>query len=114
MNEQPEEVEQDTPQDVEADTSHAMDLVSVFEAMGADAEMEAMAVKGVLDAAGIDVVMVGSSSLPNLTFSVQVPVEMQEEALRRIEEAKAAGPAAAEEAERAGETPEIPASEANA
>lgn len=101
MNEQPEEIELQDEETV--DPSHDLDLVSVFEAMGAEAEMEAMAVKGVLDAAGLNAVMISSSPLPSLTYSVRVPAEEQEAALQRIEEARAAGPAAAEEAERATE-----------
>lgn len=86
-----------------ANPSHAMDMESVFDSVGVEAEMEAMAVHSLLNAAGIPAILVGSSSLPNLPFEVQVPRDHVEEARRRIEEAKAAGPAAAEEAERASE-----------
>lgn len=83
--------------------SHDLDLESVFESSGAEAEMEAVAVHSLLVAAGIPAVMVGSSSLPNLPFEVQVPHDHVDEARRRIEEAEQAGPEAAEEAERAME-----------
>lgn len=62
--------------------------------------MEAIAIHSMLEANGITAVMVGSSSLPNLPFEVKVPREKAQQALSLIEEAKAAGPAAAEEAEQ--------------
>jgi uncharacterized glyoxalase superfamily protein PhnB len=83
-----------------ADSSHELDLEPVFSALGAEAEMEAIAIHSMLEANGITAIMVGSSSLPNLPFEVKVPREQAQQALRLIEEAKAAGPAAAEEAER--------------
>lgn len=86
-----------------ANPSHELDLESVFEASGAEGEMEAMAVHALLIAADIPAVMVGSSSLPNLPFEVQVPHDHVDEARRRIAEAEAAGPSAAEEAEKAME-----------
>jgi len=88
---------------VSGDISHQMDLATVFESQGAEGEMEAMAVHGVLTANGIDAVLVGSSPMPNFPFLVKVPLEAQAEAERLIAEAQAAGPAAAEEAEQAGE-----------
>ncbi len=89
----------DTPES--ANPSHELDLESVFEAVGVEGEMEAMAVHSLLVAAEIPAVMVGSSSLPNLPFEVQVPHDHVAEARRRIAEAEAAGPAAADEAEQA-------------
>ncbi|MBL8213220.1 MAG: hypothetical protein JNK87_21055 [Bryobacterales bacterium] len=88
---------------VAGDISHDLDLATVFESQGAEGEMEAMAVHGVLVANGIDAVLMGSSSLPNLPFIVKVPLETQAEAQRLLAEAQAAGPAAADEAEQAGE-----------
>jgi hypothetical protein len=86
-----------------ANPSHDLDMESVLQSVGAEAEMEALAVHSLLNAAGIPAILVGSSSLPNLPFEVQVPHDHVDEARRRIAEAKAAGPAAAEEAERATE-----------
>ncbi len=91
----------DTPE--VSNPSHELDLESVFESAGAEGEMEAMAVHSLLAAAGIPAVIVGSSSLPNLPFEVQVPHDHVEEARKRIAEAEAAGPSAAEEAEKAME-----------
>ncbi|MCS7026864.1 MAG: VOC family protein [Bryobacteraceae bacterium] len=82
------------------DASHELDLEPVFTAVGADAELEALAIHSMLEANGVHAVVVGSSALPNLPFEVRVPSEERDLALRLIEEAKAAGPAAAEEAEQ--------------
>lgn len=96
---QPDEAAEETA----LDTSAALDLVAVFESQRADAEMEALAVQKLLEASGIPAVLSGSSPLPSLPFSVQVPRERVDEALARIAEAREAGPEGAEEAERAGE-----------
>jgi len=85
------------------DPSDELDLVTVFSSDRHDAEMEALAVKGVLDAAGIFAVVAGASVIPSLPFEVRVPRERLEEALRVIAESQAAGPSAAEEAERSTE-----------
>lgn len=83
--------------------SSDLDLVTVFEADGITAEMESMEVKAILEANGIPAVTVGASVIPSLPYEVRVPREHAEQALTLIAEAQAAGPAAAEEAERAGE-----------
>ena len=80
---------------MEPDTSHGLDLVPVFEALGTEAEMEAMAIHSMLQASDIPAVLVGSSSLPNLPFQVMVPQDHVELAQARMKEAQAAGPAAA-------------------
>jgi hypothetical protein len=82
----------------DGDASEAMDLETVLTFDTNDAEMEAMAVKGLLEASGIPAVVVGSSSLPSLPFEVRVPRETLETARASIAEARAAGPAAAEAA----------------
>jgi len=96
MELEPEQPEQGNP-------SEELDLVTVFSSDRHDAEMEALAVKGVLDAAGIFAVVAGSSVIPSLPFEVRVPRERLEEALRVIAESEAAGSRAAEEAERSTE-----------
>ena len=83
--------------------SHTLDQETVFSATGTTAEMEATNIKAILDANGINCVLVGSSSLPNLPFEVQVARDDIERAQQVIAEARAAGPAAAEEAEQATE-----------
>lgn len=89
-------------QQASGDTSESLDLETVFQADGASptAEMEAMEVSSLLTAAGIDTVTIGSSTLPNLPFEVRVPRDDAERARLVIAEARAAGPAAAEQAER--------------
>jgi hypothetical protein len=84
---------------MEDNLSHDMDLETVFSAIGTEAEMEVLAIKGMLEANAIQAVVVGTAAIPTLPFSIGVPREQAVEALRLIEEAKAAGPAAAEEAE---------------
>jgi hypothetical protein len=92
---------QPKPEEESGDPSHELDLVTIFRALGADAELEAMALHNLLRANGIPAVMFGSSTLPNLPFAVKVPKDLLDESLRIIAQAKAAGPAAAEEAQRA-------------
>jgi hypothetical protein len=86
------------------DLSHGMDLVVVFQQpAGAVEESEAYAVQGLLQANGIPAMVVSPSMLPNLSAQVRVPRDREEEAKQVIADAQAAGPAAAEEAEQAGE-----------
>ena len=85
------------------DDSHEMDMVTLFSSSNHDAEMEAMQIHGMLESNGIPSFVVGTSTLPVLAFEVQVPKENLEEAERVLAAAKAAGPAAAAEAEAAGE-----------
>lgn len=80
------------------DPSHDLDLETIFDALGATAEMEAIWVRGVLEANGIQSVLVGAPVYPNLRFLVRVPKNEAERARQVLEEARAAGPAAAEEA----------------
>ena len=91
----------DNPEPV--DPSHDLDLVTVAMTDGTTGEMEAMAIQSVLDANEIDSVIVGNSVLPTMGFEVRVAGEEQRDAEAAIEEAKAAGPEAALEAEEAGE-----------
>ena len=92
---------EDVPASV--DPSHDLDLVTVAMTDGTTGEMEAMAIQSVLDANEIESVIVGNSTLPTMGFEVRVAEEEQKEATAAIEEAKAAGPDAALEAEQAGE-----------
>ena len=79
------------------------EMVPVFSSMNASGEMEATTVYQVLEANGIEALLVGPATLPVVEFQVQVPENQVAEARRIIEEAKAAGPAAAAEAELASE-----------
>ncbi len=60
------------------------DLVAVFSSSNHDAEMEALAIKGVLDANGIPAMVVGPHVLPNLEFQVQVPQHLLAQARQII------------------------------
>jgi hypothetical protein len=90
---------------IEPDDSEDFDLVSVFSSDEHNAEMQVQAVQNVLEAGGIPAVIVGSGVLPNLPFEVRVPSSRLEEAQKLIADSEAAGPAGAEEAERASEEP---------
>jgi aryl-alcohol dehydrogenase-like predicted oxidoreductase len=84
---------------------HELDMVPVFSSMNHDAEMEAMALHSLLEANGIESAIVGTSTLPAVEFQVQVPRGQLAEAERVMQEAAAAGPSAADEAEAEGEGP---------
>jgi Putative prokaryotic signal transducing protein len=88
---------------LDADPSTDLDMVTIVRRMGATAEMEAIGIKSVLDAAGIPAFIIGQSTLPNLSFHVRVPKNHVDEAKAILAEAEAAGPAAAVEAERQSE-----------
>jgi len=85
-----------TPRPVEpGDTSHDLDMVP----LSVETEMEALGIRSVLEASGIPCVVIGTSQIPSLPFEVQVPRARLEEARQVVEEARASGPAAAEDAE---------------
>ena len=84
-------------------TSHALDMVALWDSSAVDAEVEADMIRGVLDSGGIPTLLVGASQYPNLGFQVMVPRGRVVEAQRLIEEAKAAGPEAAAAGELASE-----------
>lgn len=87
----------------EIDPSPELDAVIVFSSSNHDAEMEATAIEAMLKSNDIEAVVVGTSVMPVFEFQVQVPRAKAEEAQRLIEEARAAGPEAADEAEAASE-----------
>lgn len=82
---------------------HDLDMEVLFSSMNHDAEMEALALHSLLEANGIESAIVGPSTLPSVEFQVQVPRSQLGEAKRVMIEAREAGPAAADEAEAAGE-----------
>lgn len=84
-------------------SGHELDMVTLFSSMNHDAEMEAMALHGLLEANGIDAAVVGPSTIPSVEFQVQVPRSQLEAAEQLMTEAKETGPAAADEAEAAEE-----------
>ncbi len=88
---------------IHSEAGDELDLVTVFKSAGSGAEMEAMEVKGLLDASGIQAFIVGDQRLPNLPDEVRVAREHSERAKQLIADALEAGPAGAEEAEAASE-----------
>jgi hypothetical protein len=84
-------------------TSHALDMVTLWDSSTIGLEKEADMIRGVLDSNGIPTLLMGAPQFPNLGFQVHVPRGKLKEAQRLIEEARAAGPEAAAEAEAASE-----------
>jgi hypothetical protein len=82
---------------------HGLDMVPFFRSSAHDAEQEALWIHSVLEANGISSVVVGPSVIPTLEFQVQVPLALVPDAEAALAEARAAGPAAALEAEKASE-----------
>jgi hypothetical protein len=80
-------------------------MVTLFSSSAIDAEMEADTIHAVLEANGIASMVVGPSVIPSLEYQVRVAREDAPEAERLIEEARAAGPDAAAEAEAGSEEP---------
>ena len=91
-----------TPKETAAE-SYALDVVPFFSSTGAMAEMESLSIQGILDANGIPYTVSGGSTLPVLEFVVSVPRALLPDAQKVVDEARAAGPAAAEEGERQSE-----------
>ena len=87
----------------DVDASADLDLVTVFRSAGNTSEMEAQQVKSLLESNGLEAVMVGDTRFPNLPGEIRVAREHLTQAKRLIADALAAGPAAADEAEAAGE-----------
>ena len=89
--------------DEPGDPTHELDLVTVERTDGTTGEMEATAIKSILDSIGINSFVVGAASIPTLGFEVRVAREDVPAAEEAIAAAKAAGPEGALEAEQAGE-----------
>ena len=79
------------------------DFVTVFRSAGTTAELQALSVKALLDAAGIEAMIVGTPTMPNLPEEVRVAKDDVTEAKRLIADALEAGPEAALEAEKLSE-----------
>lgn len=76
-----------------------VEMVALFSSTTMEAELEANNIHALMEANGIPSVVVGSTVLPIAEFQVQVPADQADEARRILEEAEAAGPQAAAEAE---------------
>lgn len=85
-------------QPAQGDASPELDLVTLFRSDRHDAEMEALAIRAVLDANEIPSVIVGTSLIASLPFEVRVPRVALERAQKALQESQEAGPEAAEEA----------------
>jgi hypothetical protein len=84
--------------------SNESGLVTVFRLAGGDTdEMEVMTVRQLLEANGIDTVLVGDNPLPVLAEEIRVAEEDAGRARQLIADALAAGPAGAAEAEAESE-----------
>jgi len=102
MAQDPEDEEEQQNEDV-GDSSHSLDMVTMYTSLAAEAEMEADMIHGVLESNGVPSIVVRAAQYPALGYEVQVPRSRLEEAERLIAEAQAAGPEAAAEAEAATE-----------
>ena len=100
MAQDPEDRDQEQPL-----SSHALDMVPLYDSLTVDAEVEADVIRGLLDSNGIPSLVRGAPQYPPLGFQVLVPRGKVREAQRLIAEALAAGPEAAAEAEAASEEP---------
>ena len=87
------------------DTSEDLDLVTAFYSEEHDGHIKARLIRGLLEASGVPAVMVEASPYPIFPSEVRVPKSRLEEALLLIAESEAAGPRAADEAERHSEDP---------
>jgi Putative prokaryotic signal transducing protein len=85
------------------DTSSELDMIPLYRSPSAGSEIEADVIRGILDSHGIPTLMSRAMGYPQLGFQVHVHRRDFQEANRVIEEAKAAGPGAALEAELASE-----------
>jgi hypothetical protein len=97
--------EEDEQNQDEILTSHALDMVSVYESSNVDAEMEGDVIRGLLDSNGIPSLLIRPGPFP-LRFQVLVPRGKMVEAQRLIEDAQAGGAEAADAAEAESEKPQ--------
>jgi hypothetical protein len=83
------------------------ELATIYSSSGFSAEMEVETIQGLLESNGVQAIVGGLDVLPGAhEVTIQVPADQKELAERVIAEAQQAGPAAAEEAERASEEPQ--------
>jgi hypothetical protein len=85
------------------DPEHHLDAEVVFSGQGTGAELEAMNIRGVLEANGITVITTPVFPMPTLAVEIRVPKDEAESARQVLDEALRAGPEAAEREERAEE-----------
>jgi len=85
------------------DTSHDLDMVTIYDSNAVDSEAEADVIRGLLESNGIPATIVSGTPVLSLGDIVQVPRARVEEARKLIEEALATGPEGAAEAEASSE-----------
>ncbi|HMC58086.1 MAG TPA: DUF2007 domain-containing protein [Candidatus Solibacter sp.] len=95
--------EDETQNQDEILTTHALDMVTLFQSSTVDGEMEADMIRGILDSNGIPAILTDTPMAGVLGTEVKVPRGRLKEAQELIAEAQAAGPEAAAEAEAASE-----------
>ena len=96
---------QDPEQELQTgSTSHALDMVTLWNSEAITSQVEADMIRGVLESGGIPALVVGAAEYPNLGFEVKVPRGKVKEAEELVAQAREAGPQAAAEAEAEGET----------
>lgn len=81
----------------QADPSSVLDPVTVWQGLGTEVEFRATAIEGMLTAAGIQPIVVGTRAIPTLPFKIQVAREQAGRAVQLIAAAEATGAAAADE-----------------
>jgi hypothetical protein len=72
----------------------------VFSSSNFDGELEAMAIKSVLDANNIPAILSGPHILPNLPFQVEVPAHLLDKAEQLLRDARQDGRRSADEGEK--------------
>jgi hypothetical protein len=88
----------------QGDPTHHLDAEVIYEGQGQSAALEAVNIRGVLEANGITVISSDTSPYPSLPVLLHVPKDEVERARQILTEAEAAGTEAAEAEELAGET----------
>jgi Putative prokaryotic signal transducing protein len=98
------ERDDEQPEEEAVDTSHDLDMVPIYGSQTVEAEIEADVIRGILESNGVPCVVSGpNTQYPVFQTRVLVPKSRVDEARRLLEEAQAAGPEAAAEAEAASE-----------
>jgi hypothetical protein len=87
----------------ELNTSHDLDMVTIYESNTIESETEAEVIRGLLTSNGIPATVVSGTPYPPLGHFIQVPRNRLEEARSLIAEARATGPEGAAEAEASSE-----------
>jgi hypothetical protein len=91
------------PTTQEPNPENESEMVTLFKSSNHNAESEALTIRSLLDANGIESILVGTAQIPSLDFRVKVKSDDLDRAKRVVAEAEAAGPKAAAEAEEQSE-----------